>query len=134
MHDGKALQAGTSHNFGTNFAEAYNIQYQNKEGKLTYVHETSWGVSTRLIGAIIMAHGDDRGLRLPPVIAPIQVVIIPVAAHKPGVTEACEKLAAELKEAGYPREAGRPRQREPRLQVQRLGDEGRSRAFGDRPA
>ena len=100
MQDGKALQAGTSHNFGTNFAEAYNIQYQNKEGKLTYVHETSWGVSTRLIGAIIMTHGDERGLRLPPVIAPIQVVIVPVAAHKPGVTEACEKLTAELKAQG----------------------------------
>ncbi len=101
MHDGKALQAGTSHNFGTNFAEAYNIQYQNKEGKLTYVHETSWGVSTRLIGAIIMTHGDDRGLRLPPRIAPIQAVILPIAAHKPGVTEACEKLEQELKAAGF---------------------------------
>ena len=66
MQDGKALQAGTSHNFGTNFAEAYNIQYLSKEGKLTYVHETSWGVSTRLIGAIIMTHGDERGLKLPP--------------------------------------------------------------------
>lgn len=101
MQDGKALQAGTSHNFGTNFAEAYNIQYQNKEGKLTYVHETSWGVSTRLIGAIIMTHGDERGLRLPPRIAPIQAVIVPVAAHKGGVTEACEKLFADLKTAGF---------------------------------
>ena len=98
MQDGKALQAGTSHNFGTNFAEAYNIQFQNKEGKLTYAQETSWGVSTRLIGAIIMTHGDERGLRLPPVIAPIQVVIVPVAAHKPGVTEACQQLADQLKE------------------------------------
>ena len=99
MQDGKALQAGTSHNFGTNFAEAYGIQFQNKEGKLTYAEETSWGVSTRLIGAIIMTHGDERGLKLPPVIAPIQVVIIPVAAHKPGVMEACEKLFEELKAA-----------------------------------
>ena len=101
MQDGKALQAGTTHNFGTNFAEAYNIQYQNKEGKLTYVHETSWGVSTRLIGAIIMTHGDERGLRLPPRLAPIQVVVLPIAAHKPGVTEACEKLTQELKDAGF---------------------------------
>ena len=101
MQDGKALQAGTSHNFGTNFAEAYNIQFQNKEGKLTYAQETSWGVSTRLIGAIIMTHGDERGLRLPPVIAPIQVVIVPVAAHKPGVTEACQQLAEQLKEKGF---------------------------------
>ena len=101
MQDGKALQAGTTHNFGTNFAEAYDIQYQNKEGKLTYVHETSWGVSTRLIGAIIMTHGDERGLRLPPRIAPIQVVVLPIAAHKPGVIEACEKLTQELKDAGF---------------------------------
>ena len=101
MQDGKALLAGTTHNFGTNFAEAYDIQYQTKEGKLTYVHETSWGVSTRLIGAIIMTHGDERGLRLPPRIAPIQVVVLPIAAHKPGVIEACEKLTQELKDAGF---------------------------------
>ena len=101
MQDGKALQAGTSHNFGTNFAEAYNIQYQSKEGKLEYVHETSWGVSTRLIGAIIMTHGDERGLRLPPKIAPIQAVILPIAAHKGGVLEACGQLFEELKKAGY---------------------------------
>ena len=99
MQDGKALQAGTSHNFGTNFAEAYGIQFQNKEGKLTYAEETSWGVSTRLIGAIIMTHGDERGLRLPPRVAPIQAVILPIAAHKPGVMEACEKLLEELKAA-----------------------------------
>ena len=101
MQDGKALQAGTSHNFGTNFAEAYEIQYQSKEGKLEYVHETSWGVSTRLIGAIIMTHGDERGLRLPPKIAPVQAVILPIAAHKGGVMEACEKLFTELKGAGF---------------------------------
>ncbi len=100
MQDGKSLQAGTSHNFGTNFAEAYGIQFQNKEGKLQYAEETSWGVSTRLIGAIVMTHGDERGLRLPPRIAPIQTVILPIAAHKPGVTEACEKLFADLKAAG----------------------------------
>ena len=100
MQDGKALQAGTSHNFGTNFAEAYNIQFLSKEGKLEYVYETSWGVSTRLIGAIIMTHGDERGLRLPPHIAPIQVVIVPVAAHKGGVMEKCDEVAAQLKKLG----------------------------------
>ena len=98
MQDGKALQAGTSHNFGTNFSEAYGIQFQNKEGKLEYAYETSWGVSTRLIGAIIMTHGDERGLRLPPRIAPIQAVILPISAHKPGVTEACEKTTMPLED------------------------------------
>ena len=100
MQDGKALQAGTSHNFGTNFAEAYDIQYLSKEGKLTHVHETSWGVSTRLIGAIIMTHGDERGLKLPPHIAPIQAVIVPVAAHKGGVMEKCGEIYDQLKAAG----------------------------------
>lgn len=100
MQDGKALQAGTSHNFGTNFAEAFEIQYLSKEGKLTHVHETSWGVSTRLIGAIIMTHGDERGLKLPPRIAPIQVVIVPVAAHKGGVMEKCEELFEMLRGKG----------------------------------
>ena len=101
MQDGKALQAGTSHNFGTNFAEAFNIQFLSKAGKLEYVYETSWGSSTRLIGAIIMTHGDERGLRLPPRIAPIQVVIVPVAAHKGGVMEACDAMAARLTDAGF---------------------------------
>ena len=96
MQDGKALQAGTSHNFGTNFAEAYGIQFQNKEGKLTYAEETSWGVSTRLIGAIIMTHGDDDGLILPPAVAPIQVVVVPIAAHKPGVSEKAAELAEKI--------------------------------------
>ena len=100
MQDGKALQAGTSHNFGTNFAEAYNIQYLNKDGQLTYVHETSWGTSTRMIGAIIMTHGDERGLRLPPKLAPIQVVILPIAAHKPGVLDKARELLDTLTAAG----------------------------------
>ena len=100
MHDGKALQAGTSHNFGTNFSEAYGIQFQNQEGKLTYAEETSWGVSTRLIGAIIMTHGDDRGLKLPPRVAPIQVVILPIAQHKEGVLDRARALKAELEKAG----------------------------------
>ncbi len=94
MHDGKALQSGTSHNFGDGFAHAFNIQYTDKDNTLQYVHQTSWGMSTRVIGAIIMVHGDDSGLVLPPRIAPTQVMIIPVAQHKEGVLE----KAAELKE------------------------------------
>lgn len=94
MHDGKALQAGTSHNFGDNFAKAFGIQYLDKNGKLQYVHETSWGLSTRIIGAIIMVHGDDSGLVLPPKVAPIQVIVIPVSQHIEGVIE----KAAEIKD------------------------------------
>lgn len=94
MHDGKALQSGTSHNFGDGFAQAFEIQYTDKENKLQHVHQTSWGMSTRIIGAIIMVHGDDSGLVLPPRIAPVQVMIIPIAQHKEGVLE----KAAELKE------------------------------------
>lgn len=94
MHDGKALQSGTSHNFGDGFAKAFDIQYTDKENKLQYVHQTSWGMTTRLIGAVIMVHGDDSGLVLPPRIAPVQVMIIPIAQHKEGVLE----KAAELKE------------------------------------
>ena len=100
MQDGKALQAGTSHNFGTNFAEPFEIRYLSKEGKLEYCHETSWGVSTRLIGALIMTHGDERGLRLPPKIAPYQVVILPIAAHKGGVEEKCQEVYQALRKAG----------------------------------
>src|SRR5699024_10797543 len=74
MHDGKALQAGTSHNLGQNFSEMFNIQYLDKDGKLKYAWSTSWGISTRLIGAIIMVHGDNRGLKMPPRIAPTQIV------------------------------------------------------------
>ena len=96
MHDGKALQAGTSHYFGDGFAKAFGIQYQSKENKLEYPHQTSWGMTTRLIGAIIMTHGDDNGLVLPPAVAPIQVVIIPVAQHKEGVLEKANELKALL--------------------------------------
>ncbi len=92
MHDGKALQSGTSHFFGDGFARAFGIQYTDKENKLTYPFQTSWGVSTRLIGAIIMTHGDDNGLVLPPDIAPVQVVVIPIASHKPGVTEKANEV------------------------------------------
>ena len=100
MQDGKALQAGTTHNFGTNFSVPFEVRFQNKEGQLEYVHETSWGVSTRLIGALIMAHGDERGLKLPPAVAPFQVVLLPIAAHKGGVMEKCEEVYEELKAAG----------------------------------
>ena len=92
MHDGRALQAGTSHYFGQNFSKPFNIKFQNREGKEEYAYQTSWGISTRLIGAVIMAHGDNRGLKLPPKVAPIQVVIVPVAMHKEGVKEKAEEL------------------------------------------
>lgn len=94
MHDGKALQSGTSHNFGDGFAKAFNIKYLDENNTLQYVHQTSWGMSTRIIGAIIMIHGDDAGLKLPPAIAPVQAVIVPIAMHKEGVLE----RAAELKD------------------------------------
>ena len=94
MHNGIALQSGTTHNFGDGFAKAFGIQYTDTNNQLQYVHQTSWGISTRIIGAIIMVHGDDSGLVLPPEIAPIQVVIIPISQHKEGVLE----KAAELKE------------------------------------
>ena len=92
MHDGKALQSGTSHYLGTHFAEAFDIKFQNKEGKEEYAYQTSWGMTTRVIGGIIMTHGDDRGLKLPPNIAPIQVVIVPIAQQKPGVLDKVEEL------------------------------------------
>ena len=100
MHDGKALQSGTSHYFGDGFARAFEIQYSDKNNQLAYPHQTSWGISTRLIGGIIMAHGDDSGLVLPPDVAPYQAVVSPVAAHKPGVTERALELAETLKAAG----------------------------------
>ena len=96
MHDGKALQSGTSHYFGDGFSRAFDVQFTGRDNQLQYPHQTSWGVSTRLVGAIIMTHGDDEGLILPPAIAPFQVVIVPVAAHKPGVTEKAEELAKRL--------------------------------------
>ena len=92
MHDGKALQSGTSHYFGNGFAKAYGIQYTDKDNKLATPYQTSWGTTTRLIGAIIMTHGDNSGLVLPPAIAPIQLVVIPIAAHKEGVTEKAEEV------------------------------------------
>lgn len=100
MHDGKALQAGTSHYFGDGFAKAFDIMYTDKENKKVYPHQTSWGVTTRLIGAVIMTHGDNDGLVLPPAVAPVQAVIIPVSQHKEGVLEKGAELTEKLRAAG----------------------------------
>ena len=97
MRDGRALQAGTSHYFGQNFTKPFEVKFQNREGKEEYAYQTSWGISTRLIGGIIMAHGDNRGLKLPPKIAPTQVIIIPIAMHKEGVLEKNRELYMNLK-------------------------------------
>ena len=96
MHNGVALQGGTSHYFGDGFARAFDITYTDRENKVCYPHQTSWGVSTRMIGAIIMTHGDDNGLILPPKVAPIQVAIIPVAQHKEGVLEKAGEIRDRL--------------------------------------
>ena len=96
MHDGKALQSGTSHNFGDGFAKAFEIQYADKDNTLKYVHQTSWGMSTRIIGAIIMVHGDNNGLVLPPKIAPTQVIIIPIQQQKEGILDAAYALRDRL--------------------------------------
>lgn len=96
MHDGKSLQAGTSHYFGQNFAKAFDIQFLDKDGTHKYAYTASWGVSTRLIGALIMTHGDRRGLVLPPVVAPVQAILIPIAAKKEGVLEAVAALKERL--------------------------------------
>lgn len=101
MHDGKALQTGTSHNFGDGFARAYGIQYTDKDNKLQYVYQTSWGMSTRVIGALIMVHGDNSGLVLPPRIAPTQIMVIPVMQHKEGVLDKARQIQQELKDAGF---------------------------------
>lgn len=100
MHDGKALQSGTSHNFGDGFAKAFGIQYTDKDNKLKYVHQTSWGMTTRLIGALIMVHGDDSGLVLPPKIAPVQVDMIPIMQNKDGVLNKAYEVKEALVKAG----------------------------------
>lgn len=100
MHDGKALQSGTSHYFGQGFAKAFNMKFLDKDGKQKYVYQTSWGVSTRLLGAIIMVHGDDNGLVLPPYVAPTQVVIIPIQQNKAGVLDKANEIADTLKAKG----------------------------------
>lgn len=96
MHDGKALQSGTSHYFGDGFAKAFDIQFTGRDNKPQYPHQTSWGMSSRIIGAIIMTHGDDNGLVLPPAVAPTQVIIVPIAMHKEGVLEKAEELRERL--------------------------------------
>lgn len=100
MHDGKALQSGTSHNFGDGFARAFDMTFTDKDNKVKYVHQTSWGLSTRTIGALIMVHGDDSGLVLPPRIAPVQVMVIPVAQHKEGVLDKANEIYEKIKKAG----------------------------------
>ncbi len=100
MHDGKALQSGTSHNFGDGFAKAFDIQFTDKDNQLKYVHQTSWGMTTRLIGAIIMVHGDDSGLVLPPKVAPTQVMIVPIQQKKEGILEKASELQTLLKKSG----------------------------------
>ncbi len=100
MHDGKSLQAGTSHYLGQNFSKAFEIKFLDKDGVQKYAFTTSWGVSTRLIGALIMTHGDQRGLVMPPVVAPVQAVIVPIASKKEGVLEACTALKERLQKAG----------------------------------
>ncbi len=98
MHDGKALQAGTSHYFGQNFSEPFDVSFQNRDGKQEYAYQTSFGFSTRTIGAIIMAHGDNRGLKLPPKVAPIQAIIVPIQMQKDGVLDKANELEKTLKE------------------------------------
>ena len=100
MHDGKALQSGTSHNFGDGFAKAFGIQYTDKDNTLKYVHQTSWGMTTRLIGAVIMVHGDNSGLKLPPRVAPTQVMVVPIQQKKEGVLDKANDLLNTLKAAG----------------------------------
>ena len=100
MHDGKALQSATSHNFGDGFAKAFDIQYTDKDNTLKYVHQTSWGSTTRMIGAIIMVHGDNSGLKLPPRVSPTQVVIIPIQQKKEGVLDKAYEIEKALKDAG----------------------------------
>ena len=100
MHDGKALQSATSHNFGDGFARAFDIQYTDRDNTLKYVHQTSWGMSTRMLGAVIMVHGDDSGLVLPPKAAPVQIMIVPIRQNAEGVLDKVNEVSKELKEAG----------------------------------
>ncbi len=132
MGDGKALQMGTSHELGQNFAKAFDIQYLDAEGTQQLAWTTSWGVSTRMVGGLIMGHGDDAGLRIPPALAPVQVVVMAVRDDD-AVIERCRTLAAELRgrrRAGRARRAGRDLVRPP---GHRLGAQGRARAPRGRP-
>ena len=134
MRDGRALQAGTSHNLGQNFAKVFDIKFQARDKSVQYVYGTSWGVSTRMIGGVIMTHGDDGGLILPPRVAPYQVVIIPIPRGNWKETIAAEG-AGDPRRAGrarHPRHARRPRLADARLEVQRVGDARRAAAAGNR--
>ena len=131
MKDGKALQSGTSHYFGDKFSRAYDVTFTGRDNKLQYPFQTSWGSTTRLIGAVIMTHGDDNGLVLPPPIAPVQVVVIPVAQHKEGVLDAAYALRDRLLALGLPGQVRRLRPVQ-WLEVCRVRDEGRAPARGDR--
>ena len=136
MRDGRALQAGTSHYLGTNFARAFGIQYTGEDGRLSYAHTTSWGMSTRMIGGVIMTHGDDKGLVLPPRVAPYQVVIVPIGRGE----QAAEVIAAAggagpaAGRRGHPGARGRPAAAVAGIQVQRLGTARRADPAGARPA
>lgn len=101
MHDGQALQCATSHNFGADFAKAFNVQFLDKDNQLKPVYETSWGMTTRMIGALIMVHGDDSGLKLPPRIAPTQICIVPIQQKKEGVLEKAYELRDQLRKSGF---------------------------------
>ena len=132
MHDRKALQSGTSHYFGDGFARAFDITFTGKDNQLHHPHQTSWGVSTRMIGGIIMTHGDNSGLVLPPRIAPIQAMVIPVAMHKPGVLDAAAALLKPPEGRRRPGPDGRQRPVHG-LEGRPVRDEGRAPAGGDRP-
>ena len=131
MGDGKALQMGTSHELGQNFARAFGIQFTDEPGTQQYVWQTSWGVSTRLIGALVMAHGDDFGLRLPPALAPVEVVVM-VVRDDEGVRRAAGALVDELRPRRAPGAPRRPDRHRLRPPDRRLGAEGRAGAGGGR--
>ena len=135
MGDGRALQAGTSHNLGQNFAKAFEIQFQGRDKTVQHAWTTSWGVSTRLIGGVIMTHGDDNGLILPPRIAPYQVVIVPIPRGnwQETVLPRAQEMQQALVAAGRARDARRPRRLYAWLEVRRVGAARRARAHGDRP-
>ena len=131
MRDRKALQAATSHYLGDEFARAYGVSYTGRDGAAHHPFATSWGASSRLVGGLIMTHGDDRGLRLPPALAPHQAVVIPIVAGDGGsaVAEAAASAcASQLRDGRHARAARRPRPRAPRREVLRVGAEGRAAA------
>ena len=135
MGDGRALQAGTSHNLGQNFAKAFEIQFQGRDKTVQHAWTTSWGVSTRLIGGVIMTHGDDSGLILPPRIAPYQVVIVPIPRGnwQETVLPKAQEIQRRARRAGRARDARRSRRLYAGLEVRRVGAARRARAPGDRP-